>query len=732
MQLAKFFIQLAFLLSLAACGGGGSGGNSNAPTMPEATFGLEQRESLSPPQFSVRQDLSGVAISNAFPNLAFTDPVMLVFATALPGTDRLVAVQQRGLISSFVNNPSVASAELFLDISDRVQSGGEEGLLGLAFAPDYESSGQLYVYYSTSGPRRSVIARYTRDASNPLRADPGSEQVLLEVEQPFSNHNAGMLAFGPDGMLYIALGDGGSGGDPLNHGQNTETLLGSLLRIDVSSGAYTIPADNPFINDSNARSEIWAYGLRNPYRFSFDRLTGDLWAGDVGQNDFEEIDIIQRGGNYGWRVLEGDSPFDDSANTLPQSAFTSPVLVYGRSEGNSVTGGYVYRGNSTTDLQGRYVYGDFGRGTVWALDYDGQRVISNQTIGNVNSLSSFAEDASGEIFALSYSGSIFKFEQAMDGSPAVAPALLSATGLFADLGNLNPVDGLIEYDVQASYWSDNALRRRWIGVPDGQQIQFSENASWEFPLGTVIVQQIDIELTSDDPSSARRLETRVLVNTDRGWRGFTYRWNAEQTDANRLDTSSDETLVITDSGASSGQRNQQYHYPSESECIRCHNTNATSVLGLNTRQLNGDFDYAARTDNQLRSFDHITLFDQTIADADSLPSMPDPFDAAAPLEARAKAYLDTNCAHCHQPGGPTPSQMDLRFTTAVADMNVLDQTALNEAADSTVRLITAGDTANSELWLRMQGQSGGRMPPLGSNLVDTDGVVLIAEWIDGL
>ncbi len=725
MQLCKLFVLCVCLLFLDACGGG----SSSSPAAVSDTFGLDQRESLTPPQFPVQQDLSGVVIDNAFPNLLFSEPAQLVFLTALPDTDRLVAVQQRGLIGSFVNNSSADVTEPFLDISSRVQSGGEEGLLGLAFAPDYATSGHLYVYYSAADPRRSVIARYTRDATNPLRADPASEQILLELEQPFANHNAGMLAFGPDGMLYIGLGDGGSGGDPLNHGQNTQTLLGSLLRIDVSNGAYTIPTDNPFANDASARSEIWAYGLRNPYRFSFDRVTGELWLGDVGQDAFEEIDLIQRGGNYGWRVLEGNSAFDDSANGLPQSAFTPPVLVYDHSEGNSVTGGYVYRGNSASGLQGRYIYGDFGSGAVWALDYDEGSVASNQTIGNVSSLASFGEDAGGELFALSYSGSIFKFEQAADGSPATAPALLSDTGLFADLSNMNPVSGLIDYRVQAAYWSDNTLRRRWIGIPDAQQIRFSENEPWTLPLGSVVVQQVDIELTTGDPMSEWRLETRVLVHTDSGWRAFSYRWNAGQTDANLLTTDADETLQIS---TGDGQAELVYHYPSEAECLRCHNGNAMTVLGISTRQLNGDFEYPTRSNNQLRSFNHIALFDQTIAEANALPRMPDPFDTVEPLEARAKAYLDVNCASCHQPGGPTPSQIDLRFQTAVAEMNVLDQPALDEAPDSVVRLLAAGDSANSELWLRMQGQSGNRMPPLDSQLIDNDGLALIGEWIDGL
>ena len=343
-----------------------------------------------------------------------------------------------------------------------------------------------------------------------------------------------MLAFGPDGYLYIAMGDGGSGGDPLNSGQDMTTLLGKMLRIDVHpsdpNDAYDIPVDNPFVGNANVLDEIYASGLRNPFRFSFDRQTGDLWLGDVGQGQLEEIDLITAGSNYGWRVFEGTQPFDDSQNTLPISAFTPPVFEYGRSEGVAVIGGYVYRGNQLATLFGRYLYTDFGSGTVWALAWDGNQVTANDVIASASSPTSFGETNDGEVLIVSRNAGLFSLAEAGGGGGQI-PALLSQTGLFSDLDNLLPASGLIEYIPNLPFWSDGAGKRRWVGIPDNQVVDFSAD-DWTFPVGTITVKHFEIELTEGDPSSTKRLETRVFVNTsDQGWQGFTYRWNAGGTDA---------------------------------------------------------------------------------------------------------------------------------------------------------------------------------------------------------
>ena len=332
------------------------------------------------------------------------------------GSNRLFLVLQPGRVLVFDNDPNISSVETFLDIRDVVSDRGEEeGLLGMAFDPQYSANGYFYVYYSASPPRRSVISRFSTSANDPNRADPASEHILLEVLQPYSNHNGGHLVFGPDEYLYIGLGDGGAGSDPHEHGQDTSTFLGTILRIDVSSvgleGAYRIPPDNPFAgSDVGAREEIWAYGLRNPWRFTFDRETGHLWAGDVGQDRFEEIDIIRPGLNYGWNIMEGFHCFRDS--DCNQEGLELPVVEYGRGGGCSVTGGYVYRGSRLPSLYGAYVYADFCSGKIWAMRHDGIQVTEHMEIVDASfSVPAFGEDRSAELYILSFDGSIYRLAE---------------------------------------------------------------------------------------------------------------------------------------------------------------------------------------------------------------------------------------------------------------------------------------------------------------------------------
>ena len=344
----------------------------------------------------------------AFPGLSFSRPVDL--QDPGDGSGRLFVVEQAGVIRVFQNGPGTGSSEVFLDIRPLVDdAGNEEGLLGLAFHPHFRNNGYFYVNYTASGPDRTVIARYRADPRQPGRADPASGAEILSFEQPFSNHNGGQLAFGPDGFLYIAVGDGGSGGDPQGHAQNRATLLGSLLRIDVDAPAggrpYGIPPDNPYAGNSQGwREEIFAYGLRNPWRFSFDPPTGRLWAADVGQNAYEEIDLIVAGGNYGWNLMEGAHCYLEA--DCDPAGLVPPVWEYGHSQGRSVTGGYVVRGGST--LNGAYVYADFVSGRIWALRLDAQGRPSNELLleSGLN-ISAFGRDAGGQLYLCAFDGRIY-------------------------------------------------------------------------------------------------------------------------------------------------------------------------------------------------------------------------------------------------------------------------------------------------------------------------------------
>jgi glucose/arabinose dehydrogenase len=347
----------------------------------------------------------------AFPNLSFSNPVGLY--SAGDGTDRLFVVEQEGVIRVFENNRNVSSSDVFLDIRDIVLFGGEQGLLGLAFHPNFAQNGYFYVDHVADNPRRTIIARYSVSSSNINQANRSSEFVLLEVDQPFENHKGGQIAFGPDGYLYIALGDGGSGGDPLGNGQNRKTLLGKILRIDVDSSSqelnYGIPADNPFVgNTEGLREEIYAYGLRNPWRFSFDSATGQLWVADVGQDRMEEIDIVEKGKNYGWNVMEGSLCYSPSEG-CNQTGLELPVWEYGHDLGNAVTGGFVYRGSALPELVGSYIYGDYGSGRIWALQYDGVNEPTNKELVDSGlSISSFGLDHQNELYICDYNGKIYK------------------------------------------------------------------------------------------------------------------------------------------------------------------------------------------------------------------------------------------------------------------------------------------------------------------------------------
>jgi len=350
---------------------------------------------------------------NAFPNLTFTSPVFLTYSP--DSTDRIFVIEQAGRIRVFENNSSVISAKVFLDITDRVVSGGERGLLGLAFHQDYINNGYFYVNYTytENDTPRTTISRF-EVTSNPDSADKNSEVKILKFDQPYSNHNGGWIGFGPeDGYLYIGTGDGGSGGDPENRAQNINVLLGKILRIDVDGGVpYTIPATNPFYDSTNTniKKEIYAWGMRNPWRCSFDPETGWLWAGDVGQNAYEEIDLIENGKNYGWRCYEGNHTYNTLNCNYPEYVF--PVWEYPHSQGCSITGGYVYRGPTVPELNGKYVYGDYCSKKIWALKYDGIIPTTNDLILTptwTGGLTSFGVDENQELYWTSSNGRIYKF-----------------------------------------------------------------------------------------------------------------------------------------------------------------------------------------------------------------------------------------------------------------------------------------------------------------------------------
>jgi uncharacterized repeat protein (TIGR03806 family) len=682
-------------------------------------------------------DSGDFQLINAFPALSFTDPVFLTFSP--DATNRLFVVEQAGRIRVFPNQPDVTQTSVYLDISGSVQSAGsEQGLLGLAFDPDYATNGFFYVNYTApasgcdaGGAECTKIVRYRVSSGDPNRADSESAFELLEYAQIDDVHNGGMLAFGPDGMLYIASGDGGRYIG--FNGQNLSLRLGKLLRIDPDAAPPHIPPDNPFASDPGKAPEIWHYGLRNPWRFSFDRSTGDLWIGDVGQDYWEEIDFLAAGhaggANFGWGVCEGNHSYGGDCQAL--QGHIPPVLEYFHQPGTyaAVVGGYVYRGTAAPDLVGSYLYGDFVSGQIFAWDRSSAPV----EVGSVGELSSFGEDESGELYALDLvDGQVFRIQHGSGGG-AGWPALLSQTALFTDVTTLTPAPGLVEYGVAVPFWSDNAGKRRWIGLPAGTRLGFHSSAVWDVPEGTVLVKHFEVP---SGPGQIRRLETRVLLlqpansGAAARWVGSTYRWNPGQTDAELLVAGLDEPIAI-DLG--SGPEPQPYHYPASWECLECHNSVAGSVLGLRTEQLNTAFAYPGGLANQLTAWSCAGMLARDPGNPAGHEQLVHPSDAGAGLTARARSWLHVNCSMCHQPQGLAPGGMDLRRYRLLGSMNAISvQPTQGDLGIPDARRIAPGSKERSVLWARVQSAEVGVHMPLQGRAVDPLAVDLLGSWIDAL
>jgi uncharacterized repeat protein (TIGR03806 family) len=668
----------------------------------------------------------------AFPNLTFNQPLAMLQA---PGDDsRWFVVQKGGSVRVFANTAN-PTASTFISLT--VNSNSEGGLLGMAFHPQWVTNRQVFLSFTEGSPMVSVIARYTVSA-NGSTADPASRVNIIRVPQPATdNHKGGQVAFGPDGFLYFGLGDGGGGGDPINSAQDTTDLLGSMLRLDVDGAApYAIPRDNPFASgascdqrahtdSTNTCPEIYAWGLRNPWRWSFDSAssTPDLWLGDVGQGALEEIDRVQRGGNYGWDCREGTSTFGSpAASCSTVTGLIDPVHEYGRSLGFSVTGGYVYRGAALPGLAGNYLFADYGSGRIWRLVPNGSGGFTSEELLDTQlSIASFGQGNDGELYVVDIGGGgLHKIVPAggggAPGSPV--PTFLSQTGCVNPQDASQPASGLIPYQPAAAFWSDNATKERWLAIPNGTSIGRAADGDFSFPNGTVLMQHFR--------SDNQLVETRLFMrHPDGDWAGYSYEWNAQRTDA---------TLVQGGKTVMVGTQN--WIFPSGNDCLRCHTSAAGFALGLEAAQLNRDFIYAStgRTANQLRTLDTITMFTTPLGDPALQPTMPDPFDASASLAQRARAYLHTNCAHCHRTGGTTPSSMDLRYSTPLSSTNACGTTPQSGdlGIGGAARIVAPGSSANSVLVARMDRRDTNGMPPLASSIVDAAGVALMQQWIDGL
>jgi uncharacterized repeat protein (TIGR03806 family) len=714
-------------------------------TPPVMVSGLDVRRSNTS---CLAGDAPGVStsfsVARVFPNLTFDQPLLMIQEPA--SAARWYVVEKAGYVRVFENQVNVATSTLFADVTSQVAvDTNEMGLLGMAFHPNYPTDNRVYLSYNAmeSGNLVLRIAEY-RTQTGLQSLNVASMRPILTIRKPQDTHNGGNIAFGPDNYLYIGVGDGGGANDehlPIGNGQRLSTLLGKMLRIDVNattgSTQYAIPTSNPFAGsslcdrDASAFTqncpEIYAFGFRNPWRWSFDRTSGELWVGDVGQNAWEEVDRVVKGGNYGWRCREGAHPFYDESSCGPAAAppdgngsTLPPIAEYDHAQGSSITGGFVYRGSALPALNGRYVFGDFVSGRIWSIARDTPPTLDVTTGYNSNfNISSFAQDSAGEIYVVDFAGTLNKLVPGA-GAGRTIPTLLSATGCVDPANPRLPASGLIPYRPNAAFWSDGASKTRFMALPDGQQINITPDGDFDFPIGSVLVKNFIL--------GSAPVETRLFMrHNDGNWAGYTYEWNAQGSDATRV--------VGGKSVTASGQ---SWNFPSEAQCLQCHTAAAGRTLGLEVAQLNGQFHYdlTGRDANQLFTLNTLQILSPLLAQpVDQLPAMPDPFGVSGTIGERARAYLHTNCSQCHRPGGGTPVSVDFRYTTPLASTNTCEVVPQNDLGISNARIIAIGGAspaARSMVVARINRTDSNSMPPIQPRIIDSAGVALLTNWINGL
>jgi uncharacterized repeat protein (TIGR03806 family) len=759
---------LCLLVAFPLCG------SAQLARVPNTTLAL-------PPEPPV--EAAGYTWQNAFGSLTFSLPIAIRNA---PGQSSHLFVVQRNSGIERVNlalntRSTFLNLKTHLDTTNspqrRLATNSENGILSLAFHPNYKQNGYFYVFYSTtitnvSNTNPQLYQRVSRFQATGTpgaydqasTADPASEVPMISQRDQAGNHNGGDIHFGNDGYLYISTGDEGGANDEWNNARFIDKdFFSAVLRIDVDllpgsltpnphvnqpsgayiasavhAGTYAIPADNPFIgatthhglaiDTAKLRTEIWACGFRNPWRMSIDPPTGRLFLADVGQGAREEVDLVTAGNDYGWSHREGTQAFNSGpgGSTLPP-VFNPvpPIHDYARSLGNSITGGVVSRGARLGELSGRYVFADYGSGRVWALAENAGTWTSQQLFQETgNNIVAFGTDPRNDdvLYCMIGEGVVKRIVRA-SGVGTPLPALLSQTGAFSNLANLTPHAGIVAYQVNLPFWSDHAEKQRWLSIPDTlKTMQWSQDANWGFPAGQVWIKHFDIETELGNPASKRRLETRFLVKNNSGAYGVTYRWRADQSDADLVAASGlDEVLPSS----------QTWRFPSRSECMTCHTTVAGFALSFNTRQLNRDQNFSGMSQNQLSAFAQAGYLSNALPLVASLPRMVAMDDGSQSLEIRARSYLAVNCAPCHQPGGGGGNTWDLRAHVTTENTGIVRGVLNNPGGNSANRFFAPGDVAHSMAVTRMQGGGGlTRMPPLGNRVTDTVGVNMLKDWIN--
>ncbi len=662
--------------------------------------------------------------------------------TLVPGTDRWIVTRQDGKLYSF-NRSGDPDQQLAVDLKQI--DGWHFAAFGMAFHPEYPKKPWCYITYKDQ-PKSETGAKLSRftvtDTAIP-KIDLDSEVEMLKWRS--HDHMGGQPLFGPDGYLYMSIGDGQrpSPPDPLNTGQDPGDLQASILRIDINktSGnlAYSIPADNPFVGRPGFRPEIWAFGVRNPWRLCF-RDNGELWVGDVGWETREMVYRIEKGANYGWSVSEGSQSVKpiEQAHAIPIS---KPIVEHDHTKARSITGGFFWDSDRIPSLKGAYVYGDWMTGIMWALRYDSEteKVTSLIEIADTpHQIISFAKDSDGEVLILAYDGTIHRLIENPRLSDATStepfPGKLSETGLFESVAEQTPSPGVYEYDINAHHWADGTTSRQWIGVVDENPLHLFEKSNWmtgdnqghfDFPHNTAIAKTIYLETEPGNPASRRRIETQVLHRFHDEWMAYNYIWNDQQTDAILQDNVALETEFEVAAPESIDKvEKRKWLHASRDQCKLCHIWNAGSVHGFKPEQLERTFGNEQVT--QLEKFHASGLFAKKF----QVTPVTSPYNDSASIQRRARSWLALNCAHCHRFGGGGSGAFQLNGKISLEEMKLIDQPAMQgDFGLKNPMLIASGNPSNSALLYRLLKSGHGRMPQFGTNRVDDRGVVLLHDWI---
>jgi putative heme-binding domain-containing protein len=694
-------------------------------------------------------------VVRVFPKLKFHRPLLLA---RCPGSDRFFVGEQAGVLYSFANRPD-ATAELFCDLRKEIktihllpEAREIEAVYGLAFHPNFETNRQCFVCYtlrSRNHNQRNLkegtrVSRFTVTRDDPPRIDPSTEEIVISFLQ--GGHNGGDLHFGPDGMLYISTGDAGDPNppDPFNTGQDISDLLSSILRIDVDrkdeTRNYAIPKDNPFVGMKPARPEVWAYGLRNPWRMSFDSQTGALFVGDVGWELWEMIHRVEKGGNYGWSAMEGPQPI--KPEQIGPTPIRAPLIELPHTLACSITGGLVYRGRKFPELRGAYIFGDWETRRLWAARFEGDRTKEMPEITRPSvRIVAFGVNGDGEIYFLDYDeGTVHTIERNDGGTRnADFPTTLSQTGLFASVKEHTPAAGVLGFAVNSRQWQDGATAEYWVGLPgdssvtlhaDGKPVPglvYWHSFRMHFPKDAVLMRTMSL--------GSRRVETQILHFEGADWRAYTFAWRDDQLDADLVPAEGAEKEIIE------GPQKRLWQFNSRSQCMSCHSNQSEYALAFLPEQLNRvgpdgrnqliaftEAGYIRRVDNDGRP---LPAFDT--ASAAREPKLADPGDSTQPLEARARAYLHANCGHCHSDHGGGSVPLRLKFPVAVDEMKAVGiRPTRGSFALPDACIIKPGDPGASTLYFRMAKFGRDRMPHLGAERPDESALELIESWISGM